>query len=66
MTAEERQAEFRRLYASIPGKNIEKLRRVCDVLKCKPITIRVYLLRTKPRTIPELKLKVLREALAAA
>lgn len=64
MTAQERQQEFRALFNSLPGKNIEKIRKVCAILHLQENTIRLYLMRTPSRTIPERSLKILRDALA--
>lgn len=63
MNQEQRKAEFDRLYESIPGKNVERIRRVCDILFCKPNTVRVWRMAKPPRTIPESKLLILRRAL---
>jgi hypothetical protein len=64
MTVQERQQQFRDLFASMPGRNIEKIRKVCSILHLKENTIRLYLMRTPSRTIPERSLKILRDALA--
>lgn len=65
MNQEQRKAEFDRLYEAIPGKNVERIRRVCDILFCKPNTVRVWRMAKPPRTIPESKLLILRRALGA-
>lgn len=62
--AQQRQAEFKRLYASIPAvRNIDRIRRVCEILHLQPNTVRVYCMRQPTRTIPERSLKILRAAL---
>ena len=63
MTPEQRQQEFRALFNSLPGKNIERIRKVCAILHLQENTIRLYLTRTPSRTIPERSLKILRDAL---
>ena len=63
MTTEQRQQEFRALFNSLPGKNIEKIRKVCAILHLKENSVRLYLMRTPSRTIPERSLKILRDAL---
>ena len=65
MTPKERQAEFNRLFESIPGKNTERITRVCEILFCKPNSVRIYRMKTPPRVIPEAKLKILQRALAS-
>ncbi|MEY4951604.1 MAG: hypothetical protein RL299_28 [Pseudomonadota bacterium] len=65
MTPIERQAEFRRLFNTIPGKNIDRIRRVCEVLYCQPNTVRIWSMKHPPRTIPEAKLRILARALGA-
>lgn len=66
MTPTERQAEFNALFDALPGKNIEKIRRVCAILHLQENTVRLY--RTKPpaRTVPERSLRILRDALMNA
>lgn len=64
MTPQERQQEFRALFNSLPGKNIEKIRKVCAILHLQENTIRLYLMRTPSRTIPERSLRILRDVLA--
>ena len=65
MTPTERQAEFNRLFDALPGKNIEKIRKVCAILHLQENTIRLYRLKKPARYIPERSLKILRDALAA-
>lgn len=65
-TPADRQAEFKRLYASIPARsNLDRIRRVCEVLHIQPNTVRIYCMKQPPRTIPERSLKILRAALTA-
>lgn len=66
MTPKERQDAFRATFDAIPGKNIEKIRRVCAILHLKENTIRLYLLKRPARTIPERSLKILQAALMQA
>lgn len=63
MTREQRIAEFHRLYATIPGKNTEKIQVVRDILCCKEITVRIYCMAKPTRACPEYKLNVLRDGL---
>ena len=64
MTTQERQQEFRALFNSLPGKNIEKIRKVCAILHLQENTVRIYICKVPSRTIPERSLKILRDALA--
>jgi hypothetical protein len=63
MTPKERQDAFNALFDALPGKNIEKIRRVCAILHLKENTIRLYRLRKPARTIPERSLQILQDAL---
>lgn len=63
MSPQERQQEFNSLFDAIPGKNIEKIRRVCAVLHIKENTVRLYRTNPPSRTMPERSLKILRAAL---
>lgn len=65
MTPEQRTAEFNRLFDALPGKNIDRIRRVCDVLYCQPNTVRIWRMKKPPRVIPEAKLKILARAIGA-
>ena len=65
MTPEQRKAEFDRLYKSIPGKNTERIERVCGILFCKPNSVRIWCMAKPPRIIPEAKLQILKRALQA-
>lgn len=63
MSPEQRRAEFVRIFEAMPGKRIDRIRRVGEILSCKTNTVRIYLLKTPgARTIPESKLKLLRVA----
>jgi hypothetical protein len=63
MTPDQRKTEFDKLFDSLPGKNVEKIRRIADVLCCRENTIRIYRLRKTTRVIPEGKLRILQRAL---
>lgn len=63
MTKTERQAEFNRLFETIPGKNTDRIKRVCEILFCLPNSVRIYRMKNPPRVIPEAKLKILQRAL---
>ena len=66
MTPQERQAEFNRLFDALPGKkNIDRLKRVADILFCKVNTVRIWRMKSPPRVIPEAKLMILKRALSA-
>lgn len=59
MTATDRKREFDKLFESLPGKNIEKIRAVCAVLFCQENTVRIWRMKQPARVIPEAKLKML-------
>jgi len=61
-----RKAEFDQLFDSLTGKNVEKIRRMADVLCCRENTIRIYRLKKPTRVIPESKLRILKRALVPA
>lgn len=63
MTPNERQQEFNALFDSLPGKNIEKIRKVCAILHLQENTVRLYRMTKPSRYIPERSLKILRAAL---
>lgn len=63
MTPQERQQEFNALFDAIPGKNIEKIRKVCAVLHLKENTVRLYRTNPPSRVMPERSLRILRDAL---
>ena len=63
MTPTERKAAFDKLFDSLPGKNVERIRRMADVLCCRENTIRIYRLKNPTRIIPESKLRILQRAL---
>lgn len=63
MTPAQRQAEFNALFDALPGKNIEKIRKVCSILFCKPNSVRLYRMKTPSRYIPEAKINILKRAL---
>lgn len=63
MTPDQRKTEFDKLFDSLPGKNVEKIRRIADVLCCRENTIRIYRLRKTTRVIPEGKLRILQRAM---
>jgi hypothetical protein len=64
MTNEQRQAEFNRLYETIPGRNIDRIRKVCDILGYKLNTIRVWRIKNPTRFCPERQLRILARELA--
>ena len=64
MTKEERQAEFNRLFESIPGRNIDRIRKVCEILHYRENTLRVYRIKNPTRVMPERQLKILARELA--
>jgi hypothetical protein len=64
MTPDQRRAEFDRLFTAIPGRNIDRLRKVAAILCCELNTIRIYRLKTdNAKAIPEAKLRILRREL---
>jgi hypothetical protein len=60
---ERRKKEFDQLFESIPGKNIDRVRRVCQILHYQPNTIRILRMANPPRVIPERMLAILRKEL---
>lgn len=54
-----RKAEFDKLFDSLPGKNVERLRAVSAVLYCQINTVRIWRLKKPTRVIPDSKLKIL-------
>lgn len=60
-----RKEEFDRLFNSLPGKNVERLRAVADVLFCKTNTVRIWRMKEPPRVIPDAKLQMLQRHFAA-
>lgn len=65
MTPEERQAEFNRLFAALPGpRNVDRLRQVAGILHLRENSVRIYRMAKPPRVIPERSLRILRDALA--
>jgi hypothetical protein len=65
MTPDQRKQEFDRLFEAIPGKNVERIRRVAEVLYCKENTVRIWRMKRPPRMIPEAKLRILQRAIGA-
>ena len=63
MTPQQRQQEFNALFDALPGKNIEKIRKVCAILHLQENTVRLYRMTKPARFIPERSLKILRNAL---
>lgn len=58
---DKRRQEFHRIFRAIPGRNIDRIRRVAEVLHCQENTVRFYLLKTaNARVIPAGKLEILR------
>lgn len=65
MTPSERQAEFNKLFDALPGRNVDKLKRVSEALFCKTNTVRIWRMKKPPRVIPESKLKILQRSIKA-
>lgn len=63
MTPQERKAEFDRLFESIPGRNIEKIRKVCSILQYKENTVRILRMKNGEKVIPERMLAILSRAI---
>lgn len=63
MTRDERKAAFHSLFDSLPGKRIDRIRKICSVLCCPENTVRVWLCSTAPRVIPESKIRILQREL---
>ncbi len=67
MTKDERRAEFETLFDQMPGKPVERIRAICEILHCAEITVRIWRTNGEKsgRVIPEQKLQILKDALAA-
>lgn len=65
LTREQRTAEFLRLFNTIEGTNVQRIRVVCKVLQYAEITVRQYLMRQPVRVPSERDLNILRDGLAA-
>lgn len=61
---QQRQNEFKALFAKLPGTNIEKIRKVCSILHCEENTVRGYIMQHPVRAIPRSKLKILQDGIA--
>lgn len=59
MNASDRKREFDKLFDSLPGKNVEKIRAIAAALFCRENTVRIWRLKEPTRVIPEAKLKML-------
>jgi len=66
MTPEQRQAEFNRLFEAIPGRNVDRIKRVCDAILCRPNTVRIWRMARPPRVISARSLQMLRRHLDGA
>lgn len=67
LSAEQRREEFDKLFDSMPGKKVDKIREICRILHCKEITVRIWLMSSAVatgRAIPESKLRILQDAFA--
>lgn len=65
MTPQERQDAFNKLFDSLPGKNVERLRAIAAALYCRENTVRIWRLDKPPRVIPEAKLRLLQRHFAS-
>lgn len=67
MNTEQRRTEFMTLFNAIPGRNIDKIRKVCTILFYKENTVRIMLVdpdrKSGGKTMPEAKLRLLRREL---
>lgn len=67
MTSEQRRAEFLALFNAIPGRNIDRIRKVCTLLFYKENTVRIMLIdpdrKSGGKMMPEAKLRLLRREL---
>ena len=64
MTREERKAQFDRLFDSLPGRKVEKIRYIAGLLYCAENTVRIWQLREPTRVIPKGKLLILKDRIA--
>lgn len=67
MTKEERRAEFETLFGKMPGRPVDRIRAICEILHCAEITVRIWRIKGEKsgRVIPEQKLQILKDAMAA-
>lgn len=63
MTPQQRKKEFDRLFESISGSNIERIRKVCSILHYKENTVRIMRIKHGKKIIPERMLTILRDTL---
>lgn len=66
MDKQQRIDGFNAIFESLPGKNIDKIRAICAVLHCTENTVRIWRMKEPPRVIPEAKLRILQDRLAAS
>lgn len=59
-----RKAEFDALFESLPGKNVERIRKVCQILHYQPNTIRIFRMKEPTRMIPQRMIEILRTELS--
>ncbi len=63
---QERLAEYKQLYAKIPGDDTTaKLDWMCENLHCSRTTARIWNTANTPRPMPAAKLKIMRKLLGA-
>lgn len=61
---EKRSNEFKRIFEAMPGRKVDKIRRIAgEILFCAPNTIRIYLCNEPKRVIPAGKLQILKKAI---
>lgn len=63
MTPIQRKNQFDQLFESIPGRNIDRIRRITGILFCAEGTVRQWRMKTPPRVIPAAKLAILQREL---
>ena len=59
LTPAQRTTEFHKLWDRLPGRKIDKMRTVRDVLFTSATTIRIWRMKDTQRPIPEAKLRIL-------
>lgn len=64
MNTEQRHAEFNKIIEMLPGKNADKLRKICELLECGEVTARRWQTPKCNRPIPEHKIKILKKLMA--
>lgn len=67
MTIEQRRAELQAIIDAMPGRKVDRIRKICSILHYKENSIRIFLIDPdKPsgtKAMPEAKLRILKREL---